>query len=294
MDCQNVPGISRPISLPNPRTVVSQPSAARNSPLAPIFSSRRPGTATSQPTTRDSSPPPETQSTSRPAHERAIPEVDGDIAMAEEEGDMDGEGLGGPEEGDEEDEDDVDPDGRDEDEEGASGTRRDGATQGAKARKRAPMPEWLEVGFNERIRQCNIRNHLDQPRLYYERKMLYLPKQSNCFRLQKNNVTPEKLYNPTFFLWDPLALCAIPFPNCSTQLNRHPHISRPRRVVSLTSTFWMIGFRYRCPRCSLMKPAGKRLTFRSWDTRILERCKPEVAAEFPATEVLSISTPWSS
>jgi hypothetical protein len=67
--------------------------------------------------------------------------------------------------------------------------------------------------------------------------------------LQKGS-TPQQIFNPLFFLWDPDALCpdGIPCPNCRNVLHRHQAISRPR-CVGIDQTFWIIGYRYRCRNC---------------------------------------------
>lgn len=74
----------------------------------------------------------------------------------------------------------------------------------------------------------------------------------------------------------------IPCPHCQHRLYRHSPISRPRRCIDFDSTFWMIGFRYRCLNCLHPKSQKKTVTFRSWDSRILAAMPQDIAEEFPA------------
>ena len=51
----------------------------------------------------------------------------------------------------------------------------------------------------------------------------------------------------------------------------------------MSSTFWIIGFRYHCRHCR--NPRTQKIgtvTWRSWDSQILALLPPELAAEFPA------------
>lgn len=276
-----VPGISRSRSLPDPRHIIP-PQSAQNIPLAPIFGIRR-GVPSSEPVTRSGTPPPTTlPAPELPTSERLIPEREAGSLVSEEDTDLDGSGIGEPSGEDSEDEDDTLPDEDDVEDPGDSGQADGIGSAGTRKRKRIPTPEWLEQIFKNLVAQCKDRNHLGQPRLYYQNETFWFPTKSTYFLLQKLGVTPEKTFNPRFFLWDPLALFDIPCPNCGTKLQRHTHISRPRRVISFNSVFWMIGFRYRCMACSRAKPPGQNVTFRSWDPRIVSRCSPELAAEFPA------------
>ncbi|KAF6742654.1 hypothetical protein DFP72DRAFT_830205 [Ephemerocybe angulata] len=151
------------------------------------------------------------------------------------------------------------------------------------ANQRRPLPDWLTRQFNAHVEECRKRDSTGCPPLYANHKTFWFPQASTWFLMQRSDVTPELLHNPKFFLWDPRALAGtIPCPNCRTELQRHTHIPRPRRCVSFNSTFWMIGFRYRCPKCSTLKQAGINTTFRSWDSRILALLPPALAAEFPA------------
>ncbi|KAF6751766.1 hypothetical protein DFP72DRAFT_1135650, partial [Ephemerocybe angulata] len=148
---------------------------------------------------------------------------------------------------------------------------------------RNPLPLYLQQAFDAKVDECRIRDEHGRPPLYSKYKTFWFPKSSSWFLLQDPDPTPQKLFNPSFFLWDPLALYKnLPCPNCKTTLQRHSHVRRPRRVVSLNSTFWIIGYRYYCRSCRSAKRKGKQASFQSWDSRILAVLPGALAAEFPA------------
>jgi hypothetical protein len=216
------------------------------------------------------------------ARERVVPEDQfNGTNFIEQEAEADGSGEGGGDEsdseGDEEDPAEADL-GDDVDEAEPSSEPHRAKAKG----NRTPLPSWLQLAFEARVQECKDRNTQGSPRLYWFHKTFWFPSQSTWFLLQTPIPAPHRLFNPRFFLWDPLALTKVPCPNCKHELGRHTHIARPRRVVSFTSTFWIIGFRYKCPRCTRTRLEGQRVTFRSWDSRILASIPPELAAEFPA------------
>ncbi|KIK09495.1 hypothetical protein K443DRAFT_127431 [Laccaria amethystina LaAM-08-1] len=150
------------------------------------------------------------------------------------------------------------------------------------SRKRRPLPAWLLQPFKAKIEESKRRDANRLPPLYAELQTFWFPQKATFFILQKPDVSPPDLYNPQFFLWDPEALCShIPCPNCQRPLHRHTHISHPRRCVDADSTFWMLGYCYRCRWCINSKSGRNTLTFRSWDPRILQVLPPHLAAEFP-------------
>ncbi|KAJ3963552.1 hypothetical protein EV361DRAFT_786209, partial [Lentinula raphanica] len=103
----------------------------------------------------------------------------------------------------------------------------------------------------------------------------WFPEKSVWSVLQKINICPSDLFIPKFFLWDPDELKGgIGCPQCNQTLHRHGVLSRPRRVVDIDCSFWIIGFSYRCPSC--------KKCFRSWDRRILAKLDAPLAAQFPA------------
>jgi hypothetical protein len=186
-----------------------------------------------------------------------------------------GEGLGsedvGEEEGDEVD-DECDPE-----EEAAVGEK--------KSRKCYLPPTWLCKAFKARLSEVapNVRNGEGLPPLYYCDRTFWFPQPSSFFLLRCGDVNPQRLFNPQFFLWDPLPLCnGIPCPNCQTTLERHTNISFPRCCVDSSSTFWIIGYRYHCRHCLHPKSKKNTVTFRSWDSRILRMLPRALADEFPA------------
>lgn len=144
------------------------------------------------------------------------------------------------------------------------------------------MPPWLEEPFMRLLSESSKRDKNGLPPLYSMHQSFFFPKPSTFFLL-KDGVTPTKLFNPQFALWDPMALCEIPCPNCSFKLHCHSEIPRPRRVIDLATSFWIIGYRYHCCECNHPKTGKKgTLTFRSWNPRILENLPKHLAMEFPA------------
>ncbi|KAF6742075.1 hypothetical protein DFP72DRAFT_831643 [Ephemerocybe angulata] len=198
---------------------------------------------------------------------------------ADDKNSADGAGVG---DSGTESEEEEDGEGSDKDDNNSTSHPADHVQDKKKNRKRILLPQWLVRLFDKLVGECRNCNDLGQPPLYYKHGTFWFPRKSTWFMLQNLTVTPDDLFNPQFFLWDPKALCKIPCPNCKTELQRHMHISRPRRVVSFNSTFWMIGFQYRCGNCSRLKPASKNITFRSWNSCILAALPRALAAEFPA------------
>lgn len=152
-----------------------------------------------------------------------------------------------------------------------------------KSPQRRALPIWLVEAFKVRLANASQRDQDGWPKLYAIDQTFWFLHRSTYSFLQQN-ASPQLLYNPCFFLWDLEALCSqgIPCPNCHHRLYRHTHISRPHRCVDIDSTFWIIGYRYRCPNCVHAKSGKHTVTFRSWDSRILAVLPPFLAEEFPA------------
>ncbi|TEB19647.1 hypothetical protein FA13DRAFT_343031, partial [Coprinellus micaceus] len=148
-------------------------------------------------------------------------------------------------------------------------------------KKPSPMPFWLETRFKWCLEKAKDRRD-GTPRLYWQNHTFWFPQESTWFLLQSHNPTPQLLYNPKFFLWDPMSLKPIACPHCGTSLVRHGHIARPRRVVDLDSTYWVVGYRYRCPSCRHHKSGRHTVTFQSWDKRVLDMIGWPLAAMFSA------------
>ncbi|KAF8078294.1 hypothetical protein FPV67DRAFT_1402915 [Lyophyllum atratum] len=146
------------------------------------------------------------------------------------------------------------------------------------------LPTWLEVVFRAHVEASSASNRgQDGLPPLYRNHQFWFSKPAKFFVLQDiNTLSPQRMYDARFFLWDPECLVpgGIVCPNkgCGARLRRHSEIRRPRRVVDLGSTFWIIGYRYRCGQC---KPP-RSVTFRSWDPRILAVLPPALADEFPA------------
>ncbi|KAG6808594.1 hypothetical protein H0H92_003610 [Tricholoma furcatifolium] len=146
-----------------------------------------------------------------------------------------------------------------------------------------PLPTWLKTTFDKYVGNSAQRGQGRLPPLYRDHKTFWFPKPATFFILQDTrNLSPEQLYDIRFFLWDPECLVpgGIVCPNkgCTARLQRYCHIPRPRRVVDFGTTFYIIGYRYRCRSCK----SPNNVTFRSWDERILRVLPPELEAEFPA------------
>jgi hypothetical protein len=148
---------------------------------------------------------------------------------------------------------------------------------------RRPIAPWLLRAYKAHVAECERRDMHGRPPLYATRKTFWFEQQSSIFILEDGPLSPTLLYNPRFFLWDPKALYKdLPCPICRQVLNRHAVISRPRRCMDVTSEFYIIGYRYRCPNCLHPTTKKKTVTFQSWDSRILAVLPPALAAEFPA------------
>lgn len=199
-----------------------------------------------------------------------------EIPENDEDDEATGNGLG-QEDGDPYDEDELD----DELDEGVD----DDGVAGKAQPSRRPLPSWLLEPFKARVAESSTqyRNTEGLPPLYALHQTFWFPQPSTFFLIMKGS-TPQQIFNPLFFLWDPEALCpnGIPCPNCRKVLHRHQAISRPRRCVDIDQTFWIIGYRYRCRNCIHPKSKKSTVTFRSWDRRILAVLPPALAAEFPA------------
>ncbi|GBE88542.1 hypothetical protein SCP_1303580 [Sparassis crispa] len=172
-----------------------------------------------------------------------------------------------------------------EDEEADPGEVNAGDSPTAPKSKRRALPSWLMREFNEKVTEARQRGDSDKLPALYRSGTFWFPQKSRYFTLRSNKVSPQDLYSPQFFLWDPLPLTphGIPCPKCKTKLYRDGHVLYPRRVVDFDKAFWIIGYRYRCPSCIFPK-SGKtgNITFRSWDSRILAQLPPDLCAEFPA------------
>ncbi|KAF6749915.1 hypothetical protein DFP72DRAFT_818260, partial [Ephemerocybe angulata] len=150
-------------------------------------------------------------------------------------------------------------------------------------RSRKPLRPWLLEKFNSCAAQAADRNSQGLPRLYWQNRTFWFPQESSYFLLRFQKPSPQALYNPRFFLWDPLCLVPdIRCPRCRTPLIRHGTIQKPRRVVDLNSTFWIIGYRYHCTSCTNPVSGRHTVTFNSWDRRILAVLPPYLAEQFPA------------
>ncbi|KAJ6456287.1 hypothetical protein C8R47DRAFT_1029405 [Mycena vitilis] len=161
----------------------------------------------------------------------------------------------------------------------------DSEPNGAASRsERVPFPEWFQNRVNTLLEE--LRHDLKplggQSRHYKEGQFWIRPK-SVWSSLGGISLKPTDLYSPKFFLWDPLSLLGKTYtlrcPDCNHYLTRGGVVERPRRVVDVDSTFWLIGYTY---ECQIIATGGCNARFRSWDQRILQRLPRALAAEFPA------------
>lgn len=158
----------------------------------------------------------------------------------------------------------------------------DKPTTAGPKRARPARPEWFENVVKYMKGQAKDRNRENVPRAYWERKTIWLTHEDAWFQLKKSLPCPQDLYAPRFCCWDPIVLAPIPCPLCNAPLVRHGIIEDPRQIVDFDSNFFIIGYRYRCSKCTSSKAAGAARTFQSWDSRILKMLPPALAAEFPA------------
>lgn len=177
--------------------------------------------------------------------------------------------------------DELDPDHRDSDNNPASSH-----AKGREFVQPKPLPEWLQAEFSRLVHESSDRDKTGLPPLYRKDETFWFPRRSNFFKLQRCDKTesPSSLYNYSFFLWDPACLLpsGIPCPVCKTRLRRHDVARRPRRCVDISHTFWIIGYRYRCPSCINPQSRKNTVTFKSWDSRIFAGLPHALTAEFPA------------
>jgi hypothetical protein len=149
---------------------------------------------------------------------------------------------------------------------------------------RRPLPVWLQDAFSK----CSaIAKNIDSPAHPYKHGTFWFPQKSSSFIISDHhqNLTPQHLFAPRFFLWDPMRHPGVKSSItcvCGNSLSRS-EISRPRRVVDVTGPFWIIGWRYKCKTCQKPRKEGaKSQTFCSWDPHILNRIPKHIAADFPA------------
>ncbi|KAF7762010.1 hypothetical protein Agabi119p4_10002 [Agaricus bisporus var. burnettii] len=114
-------------------------------------------------------------------------------------------------------------------------------------RKRRPLPGWLLDAFNERVEESKQRDAQGLPPLR-----------------EKASVSLKSIQSEILSLGSP---GVVPFNSLSSM-----------RCVDMDNTFWIIGYRYQCAKCINQQS----VTYRSWDSRILDALPPHLAAEFPA------------
>jgi hypothetical protein len=150
---------------------------------------------------------------------------------------------------------------------------------------RMPFPDWFQKRVNTVLGELKDDLMSAGQSRYYKNGQFWIRASSIWSTLNGTALKPTDLLTPDFFLWDPLNLLGkthrlrCPTPNCNHHLSRGGVVNRPRRVVDVDSTFWLIGYTYECQRTAT---GGCGARFRSWDERILQRLPRALAAEFPA------------
>ncbi|KAF8989595.1 hypothetical protein BDZ89DRAFT_974680, partial [Hymenopellis radicata] len=143
--------------------------------------------------------------------------------------------------------------------------------------KRRPYPAWFQRSLDKALSQLEKdRATLSGISQAYSSGTFWLSRQCNFFNLKHSNIHPHDLFIPAFFVWDPAAITStgIPCPSCNVRLTRDGIVKRPRRIVDIDETFWIIGYSYACRSC--------KIKLRSWDERVLKKLSRPLAAEFPA------------
>ncbi|KAG6818631.1 hypothetical protein H0H93_003310 [Arthromyces matolae] len=154
----------------------------------------------------------------------------------------------------------------------------DGDEDDSEKPKRRPFPLWFQSLFTRVTSKLEMDRKAGNP----VPKSFWIHREQVWFHLNYHNIKPSDLFQltPEFFVWDPLSLvtAGIACPRCSHPLTRDGIVNRPRRVVDIDSTFWLIGYNYCCRQSS----HGCGSKFRSWNPEILKRLPRVLAAEFPA------------
>ncbi|KAJ3515878.1 hypothetical protein NLJ89_g1482 [Agrocybe chaxingu] len=287
--------LDQPVGNSNIKNPQEIPSVSRdqNSHLNPplISTTRTPSAAAIQPSTSRhctqhappsiTSPTPTPASFQPPSTRPVIPDENPQlpVELEDDEDDNDdgvGDGLG--------DEDEDEDEGDESEDQREFGGIQEAVQEGERrSLPRHPQPAWLQQAFVNVLAECEKRDQNMAPPIYYRDHTFWRNPPSPFFALANISITPALLFTPPLFVWDPQALYRqLPCPICGQILIRHAAMSRPRRVVDIQSSFWIIGFRYRCTQCVNPQTGKKTMTWRSWDPKILERLPPHLAAEFPA------------
>ncbi|KAJ3547523.1 hypothetical protein NMY22_g1613 [Coprinellus aureogranulatus] len=274
-------GINKTASLPRNLGLSDKPSnpaGVRRTISLPTQSTLRPEPPTNPatPHSEDLSPPRLPNYDDNDGLDDEIQEREPSSSAGSREAEADGSGVGHDDGEDDEDQDEDDP------------LSRDVQDPETPSPNRTPLPERFEVEFKAKVKECRERDSMGRPPLYSKLRMFFWPKADPFFILESSSSpVPDDVLEPTFCLWDPLSLAefqSIRCPNdCGGSLKRHSHIRRPRRIVSLNSTYWIIGFRYYCSTCHSLKRPGKQASWQSWNSQVLARLDERIAARFPAT-----------
>ncbi|KAF6764006.1 hypothetical protein DFP72DRAFT_956173 [Ephemerocybe angulata] len=222
------------------------------------------------------SPPHPSRVDARPI-QRAIPETDPERAIdVGEEEDLE-DGAGGDGIGEEDDGDDEGDEGDDE------ALTNDEDTPPLPQRTRKPQSRLIQDEYVAILAELELRDENGLPALYAKAGEFYVRPKAPWFFLTGKRVSPTDLYRPRWFVWDPKALYKeLPCPGCGKTLHRHAAMSRPRRCVDTSDSFWIVGFRYHCRHCRHPKTGKNTVTWCSWDRRILNVLPPALASHFPA------------
>ncbi|KAJ7183423.1 hypothetical protein C8R46DRAFT_1307963 [Mycena filopes] len=118
---------------------------------------------------------------------------------------------------------------------------------------RVPFPEWFQTQLTALL--ADLKTDLestDKQSRHYKKGNFWIRAPSIWSALKATTLKPSDLFKPDFFLWDPLNILgknhSVQCPNCPRRLTRGGIVNRPRRVVDVDSTFWLIGYTYECQK----------------------------------------------
>ncbi|KAJ7497895.1 hypothetical protein B0H11DRAFT_2384785 [Mycena galericulata] len=119
---------------------------------------------------------------------------------------------------------------------------------------RVPFPEWFQKRVRTLLDELKDDLRTTGQSRHYKAGQFWIRANSVWSSLKGTTLKPTDLFTPDFFLWDPLNLLGkshtlrCPMPNCNHHLTRGGVVNRPRRVVDVDSTFWLIGYTYECQK----------------------------------------------
>ncbi|KAK2467285.1 hypothetical protein APHAL10511_000834 [Amanita phalloides] len=160
---------------------------------------------------------------------------------------------------------------------------------------RSTIPRWLNTHY--KAARDMLKREVDEskcrppmPKCYEQHKLWVWDTEPALAMLTQPQTVlePALFHKPTFFVWIPHCLIndRIPCPECkaagrhsqnggTVYLQKMGWPDKPRRVVDIDRTIYLIGYRYRCGVAQCNK------AYRSWSPSILKSLPPVVTALFP-------------